>query len=38
MIISALTQNFSADPTLIKTSSLAVKAFFQALPFTTQNF
>lgn len=38
MVIHALTQNFSADVSLIKTSSLAVKAFFMALPFATQNF
>lgn len=38
-IVLALISNISSDPQIpIKTIHLAVKAFFQALPFSSQNF
>lgn len=37
-VVLALTSNINANPDLKKSTLLAVKAFFQALPFASQNF
>lgn len=37
-IVAALTQNITADPNFLKTTILATRAFFNALPYASQNF
>lgn len=37
-VIFALTSNITANAALVKSTTLAVKAFLQALPFAAQNF
>ena len=37
-VVLALTSNMSPDPALARTTLLSVKAFFQALPYASQNF
>jgi len=37
-IVSALTQNISADPSLIAFTQIAIKALLNSIPFASQNF
>jgi hypothetical protein len=38
LIVQALVSNIIADEAFIETTLLAVRAFFNALPYTKQNF
>jgi importin subunit beta-1 len=38
LVIQALTRNISLDPALIKTTLLATRALYQALPYASPNF
>ena len=37
-MIQALTRNITSDPTLESTTLLAIRAFYQALPYASPNF